>query len=133
MVTHKATTRWNEEPTCCHTKQLWPELNLRRSKDVIALSRHNICTVIAVLTGHWVGGQHALRLGITGRQDYCPSCHDEEEEESIEHLLCHCPAFCRTRWSTFGHPHLDNLTDLQSVRIKDLLLFLNSTKWFVRH
>jgi len=42
--------------------------------------------LIRALTGHWLVGAHAGRLKAP-QNDFCRSCWDEEEEETVEHLL----------------------------------------------
>lgn len=124
--------RWREERSCTSSRQVWPELNLRRTKDILSLSRNSIGNAIAAITGHWLGGCHAARMGILEQNDFCRSCRDEEEEETMVHLLCHCPALSRKRFSAMGQPLFDNLSDLQSVGIKSLMQFINSSYWFSR-
>ena len=54
--------------------------------------------VVGVITGHWIMGTHARRIG-PGHlaNDFCRSCRDEEEEETVPHLLGTCPALCQSR------------------------------------
>ncbi|KAL7725308.1 hypothetical protein ACLKA6_012639 [Drosophila palustris] len=63
-------------------------------------------------------------------QDFCRSCGDEEEMESVQHLLCDCPALQRRRNRFLGKPFFVDLGSLANVRLEDLAHFLDSTGWF---
>ena len=87
----KTNLRWENVSTCLISRQIWPRLDHKRSAELVKLKRSQISCVVGVLTGHCLIGQHAKRLGLFSN-DFCRSCRDEKEEESIPHLLCNCPA-----------------------------------------
>lgn len=123
-------SRWKQEPTCRITRQLWPQHDPGRSSEIVCLSRKSIGVAIAALTGHWKGGRHAERMRLPDRHDYCRSCQDEGEEETIEHLFCNCPALAQKRRSILGQPFFESLLELKSTGVRTLMLFINSSKWF---
>jgi len=54
-----------------------------------------ITQIQLTLTGHWLVGTHAGRLKAP-KNDFCRSCRDEEEEETVEHLLLSSPMQTQT-------------------------------------
>ena len=121
--------RWVNLRTCNHARCIWPALNVRRSKDLVNLPRKVISVVVAIITGHCLIGHHASRLGVE-TPDFCRSCLDEEEEESVFHLLCSCPALARRRMKVFGSAELTSLTDLSIYSIKSFSTFARLSCWF---
>ncbi|KNC24727.1 hypothetical protein FF38_05433 [Lucilia cuprina] len=52
--------------------------------------------------------------GVGNTQDFCRLCEDEEELETVEHILCHCPRLqsLRLKWLAKGfHDELGDLID----------------------
>lgn len=129
-ITRLANARWLSENTCISSRQIWPQLDRRRTKDILSLPRRSVSSLIGAITGHWLGGTHAERMGIINRNDFCRSCRDEEEVETMVHLFCQCPALSRKRFLILGRPELDDLSDLRSVSIRDLMLFIKNSNWF---
>lgn len=125
----RANYRWNNITTCSATKLIWPKLSAKRSKQLISLSRLHIGYVIGVLTGHCLIGRHALRLGAPAN-DFCRSSMDEEEEETISHLLCTCPALSQRRKLHLGNFFFNDPSDLINSDIICLLRFIRSSNWF---
>jgi len=72
--------------------------------------------LIRALTGHWLVGTHAGRLKAP-KNDFCRSCRDEEEE-TVKHLRCFCPALCRLRMKHLGNPFIDDLTEIPGINLK---------------
>jgi len=62
----------------------------QKTSEVLKLRRTECDMLIRALTGHWLIGAHAGRLKAP-QNDFCRSCRDEEEVETVEHLLCFCP------------------------------------------
>jgi len=78
-----------------------------------------------MLTGHWLVGTHASRLGAP-RNDFCRSCRDEEEEETVEHLFCSCPALSRSRLYHLGNPFMSSLSELANISLKRIIKFIKA-------
>jgi len=101
------------------------------TKTLLQCSREDIFTLLNALTGHCLIGTHALRLGLS-YHDFCRSCKQIDEEESIEHLLSFCPAHNLKRLQTIGSYTLPNLAAIQGVSIHKLLCFLRRTEYFAK-
>jgi len=114
-----------------HTTILQLYYNSKRTKTLLQCSREDISTPLNAPTGHCLIGTHALRLGLS-HHDFCRSCKQIGEEESIEHLLCFCPANNLKRFQTLGSYTLPNLAAIQGVSIQKLLCFLKITKYFAK-
>jgi len=121
--------RWNSISTCQNSRLTWPNYNSKRTKTLLQCSREDISTLLNALTGHCLIGTHALRLGLS---NFCRSCKQIDEEESIEHLLCFCPAHNLKRFQTLGSYTLPNLAAIQDVSIQKLVYFLRRTKYFAK-
>jgi len=93
--------RWNSISTCHNSRLTWPNCNSKRTKTLLQCSREDISTLVNALTGHCLIGTHAVRLGLSNH-DFCRSCKQIDEEESIEDLLCFCPAHNLKRFQTLG-------------------------------
>ena len=81
------------------SKLMWPMLNMKKTIALLSLNRPDVALVVSAVTGHCLIGEHARRLRSLSN-DFCRSCGDEEKEESVEHLLCKCPALSSRRNST---------------------------------
>lgn len=125
----EANDRWTQGRDCVHARQMWPRLDTKRSLTLLSLSRSDASLIVSVMTGHCLIGKHAMRLKAPAN-DYCRSCEDEEEDESIKHLLCTCPALANRRGLILGSYFYRELSDLADVRIGKLISFLRSTNWF---
>lgn len=55
--------------------------------------------------------------------DMCCSCWSEEEEETIFHFMCHCPAFGIKRRRFLGFLSLFLFFNIQSAAIGKFILF----------
>jgi len=104
---------------------------LINSKTLLQCNREDISTLLNALTGHCLIGTHAIRLGLSNH-DFCHSCKQIDEEESIEHLLCFCPAHSLKRFQTLGSYTLPNLAAIQDLGIQKLLCFLRRTEYFAK-
>ena len=124
-----AEERWNSTSNCETSRLTWPKFNKKRTTELLRLKRGDVSTLIRALTGHCLIGRHANRLGLPSN-DFCRNCLQPEEEETIEHLICHCPAHCRRRLSLLGDYTLPNLSAIASIEVNDLLKFLNQSNWF---
>ncbi|KAL7739832.1 hypothetical protein ACLKA6_003274 [Drosophila palustris] len=111
------------------SKALWPRYNPQRTAELLHFNKNRIRLLTGVLTGHCHIGRMAQRYG-GPYQDFCRSCGDEEEMESVQHLLCDCPALQRRRNRFLGKPFFVDLGSLANVRLEDLAHFLDSTGSF---
>ena len=102
---------------------------VKRSTSLVKLSRYNARVVSGIITGHCAIGVHAERLGVL-HNDFCRSCRNEEEIQSVRHLLCDCPALSVIRMRTLGSYFFSELEDLGNVKLTDLLRFISLSGWF---
>ena len=125
---HLANSRWLSSPLSKTTKLIWPQRSKKRTNDLLNLGRTNCRSVVRVATGHWLIGEHASRL-LVPTHDFCRSCKDIEEEETVEHFLCNCPALAKTRFKLLGAPFFDNLSELKDTTPRQLAHFINISGW----
>ena len=62
--------------------------------------------------------------------NFCRSCTDEEEEETVLYLLGTCPALCYSRKIHLGAYYIHNLSNLSNIDIDSLCCFIISFRWF---
>jgi hypothetical protein len=55
--------------------------------------------LVALITGHGPFEKHLHKMAIQ-TSSLCQQCL--EEEETVEHFMCDCPAFERIRWKVFS-------------------------------
>jgi len=58
-----ANTHWQNAPQCRISQQTWPVENNKKTSELLKLSRTECGMLIPALTGHWLVGAHAGRLG----------------------------------------------------------------------
>jgi len=123
-----ANTHWQNAPQCRISHQTWPVINNKKTSELLKFSRTGCGMLIRALTGHWLVGTHAGRLKAS-QNGFCRSCREEEEEETVEHLLCFCPALCRLRLKHLGSPFIDDLTEISKINLKNISAFIKSSGW----
>ena len=116
---------WVNLRSCCMARKLMPAPSFKRSKQLLNLSKDRLRTFIGVVTGHYYFNKHLYRLAISDSPD-CRACN--EDEETAEHVLCHCPAFSSIRRSIFGACEFD-LIELCDVSPKDVISFTSKVSW----
>lgn len=125
----KANDRWRNLVGCSISKSLWPKLNENRTKDILNMKRKPLKTLIGVSTGHCMIGSFAQKIQRPAN-DFCRSCRDEEEVESVQHLLCHCPALQGKRLRYLGSNFFEDLEEVSKLKLADISSFIGATKWF---
>jgi len=123
-----ANTHWQNAPHCRISHQTWPVINNKKTSELLKLSRTECGMLIRALTGHWLVGAHAGRLKAP-QNDFCRSCRDEEEVETVEHLLCFYPALCRLRLKHLRSPFIDDLTEIPEINLKSISAYIKSSGW----
>jgi len=123
-----ANTHWQNAPQCRISHQTWPVISNKKTSELLKLSRTECGMLIWALTGHWLDGANAGRLKAP-QNDFCRSCRDEEEVETVEHLLCFCPALCRLRLKHLRSPFIDDLTEISEINLKNISAFIKSSEW----
>ena len=132
ILHHKAlgatNNRWASVRNCIHSRNMWPRLNLKRTEDMLMLTRHEVSQIVSFMTGHCVIGTHAVRLNVA-TTDLCGRCGDEEEELSVKHILCVCSRLSEIRLDTLGSSYFAELADLADITIGQLKAFLRKSQW----
>ena len=124
-----AEQRWTSSSTASHTRAIWPRWATKDSELTIRLKRPTISCIVGVITGHCLIGTHAKRLLGTANE-ICVDCLEEEEEDSVEHLLCRYPAHANKRWILLGKPFFTDLTEISTVDKKVLFVFIKTIERF---
>ena len=80
--------RWEASDKGKTALKIWPRLDKRRTMSLLKLQRSTLSVFVGVITGHCIMGLHARRIGLGHLvNDFCRSCRDKEEKESVIHLL----------------------------------------------
>ena len=82
--------------------------------------------ITQIYTGHSRLQYHLHNMGIT-QDPTCEQCL--EDEETVEHYLCECPAFARPRYYTFGSMAIKK-EDLVNLSLRKILKFIKDSKRF---
>ena len=127
----EANLTWWNTYVCRQLTLIWPSTNKKITLTLLSLKRNNIFISIGVLTGHWLFTKHGNKLFIITSQS-CRSCGFNDDVETTEHCLCSCPALASLRLKTLGNCFFDSPIKLSNPFIKDLMCFINATKWFTR-
>jgi hypothetical protein len=113
------TWRQTRQP-CCQTKELFKEVDLKRSKKILKHNRQDIGFLLRWLSGHNFTRYHRSLLDPTGRTpSTCRLCHSDRG--SAVHLLLHCPALDVERRSILRLEECKNVTDISISHILDFL------------
>ena len=123
-----ANKRWRNIDHCRTARQIWPQRSSKRTEALLRLGRNMCTTVIRVITGHWLIGMHAEHLKLMSH-DFCRSCQDEEEIETIKHFLCDCPALAQRRLKHLGAPFFSDILMLSEIPPCRMANFIKSSGW----
>lgn len=109
---------WESREDCRQAKMFAAGPSSDRTRFLLSLKRHDIRTITGILTGHCPLMRH-MKIIKASESSTCPCCL--EEDETVEHYLCSCPAFSRIRWRVFGVAELDSdqLLNLDPKKILD--------------
>ena len=117
---------WQQTLSCRQCKEFGVDLETKRAKGLVRLSRQNIRASICLLTGHGGFGKHLHRMGLA-TSPTCPHCG--LVDETAKHLLCECDALHHIRMQTTGLRYLDPAA-ISGICLTDLLNFLReSGRW----
>ncbi|XP_056644778.1 uncharacterized protein LOC130450428 [Diorhabda sublineata] len=100
--------RWSNRDDCVISRSLWPVLQKKKTTELLGYGKASIRRVVAVITGHCTVGSRLRKMGIR-TNDLCAECI--EEEEVIEHLMCHCTALASKRLQCMGSETLECLEE----------------------
>lgn len=117
--------RWHNAKGCRVSKKLWPNFNPSRTESLLSRTRTECSTLMGVLTGHCWLRDHAHRIGLY-EDNKCSHCKVTGSVESVEHLLCSCPALARKRFYCLGSYFLGDLADASSLPIGGMANYTKS-------
>ena len=100
-----------------------------KDQSILSLKRTKCKALVGLITGHCLIGVHAYRMRIISNA-WCRNCNEPDEDETIEHLLCFCPALARRRYKIFGKLFLNSLQELKNIKLYKLVDFITSTNTF---
>ena len=87
----------------------------------LKLQRGAPTLVICVITGHYIMHTHAKLIGLEHlANDFCRSFKDEEEEETVPHLLGTCQALCQRRKKYLSAYYMNDLDELSRIDTKNI-------------
>ena len=96
---------WHQSLGCRHSKLIMPTASQKFTEKLLSLNRREISTMLQFLTGHGYFKRHLKTMKmITDNHIECKYCG---EEETAEHIMCHCEAYASLR------PKLSNIEDWQ--------------------
>ncbi|XP_070144620.1 uncharacterized protein [Drosophila kikkawai] len=102
----EASKEWSTKVEHRRSKLCWPEFNRKRTAELISKSKKDIRRIAATITGHWPIGTQTCKMSLPYNPQ-CRSCKEPSEQETPEHLLCHCPALNKQRARHFGAHQLE--------------------------
>ena len=117
---------WHRKPGMEHSKEFLGDYSIKRTKDLLNMSRRQVRILTAFLTGHCRTKYHLKKMGIR-TDDVCRICR--EEEETARHILCDCIGLGNLRrkifyaWDGTATPE-----DIWNTNLKTLYLFLKDTQ-----
>ena len=120
--------RWLREPACRISKSIWPEFSHKRTSSLLDHNKREIKIVVGIITGHCKVRSLTSKWDSSG-EDYCRLCEDEEEVETIEHILCKCPSLISRRHKQFGCYEIDNLVFFSKIDPNLILGFVKKLTW----
>jgi len=91
--------RWQGRPDCRQTKHWFPSVDFHRSTDLVSRDRERLGLLTQFFTGHNSLMYHESNID-EQVDDTCRLCL--EDVETVQHLVCECPAICLPRRNIFG-------------------------------
>ena len=122
MLKDKSDKCWREAPGMRQAKEHIIRPNVRLTKVLLSYDRKDLRIIVGILTGHYHLNQHLCRIGVTDNPE-CRWCL--EEDETVSHILCECPALARLR-RTHLEGTMVSSEDIEQVQPKRLLKFVRA-------
>jgi hypothetical protein len=118
-------TTWNNLPGHKHGKLFINGPCKKKADGLIKLSRNQLRSVDAFLTGHAPVRKHLNTMGLFEGDPSCRLCGSETE--TVHHIICSCEALARQRYKLFGKIFAEP-RDISMASLKDLCLFIRGTE-----
>ncbi|XP_077257725.1 uncharacterized protein LOC143894919 [Temnothorax americanus] len=127
IILKKQKEIWQNRNDCGIARNLWPKIDNSRTGQLLKHKKNLVRIAAGVITGNCAVGVNLQKWKITN-DNYCRECN--EEEETIEHLLCWCPALINRRLQIMGQEFLDGLEDTAEMEINKIMNFARNWKCF---
>ena len=128
QILDNSNQKWMGRTDCKVSRTIWPVLDRAKSNVLLSMDRMSLRKVIGVITGHCALGAMRIKWDAMA-SDSCRLCEEVDELESIEHILCHCPALQRRRQRSFGRQFLDGLDDIREQSLDNIRSFVSDLDW----
>ena len=96
IILRKQRETWLNRSDCKIARTLWPRIDGNRKKPLLGYKKKLVCIAIGVVTGNYPIGVNLKKCRIV-KDYYCRKCN--EEEETLEYLLCKRPALRSRRFA----------------------------------
>jgi ribonuclease HI len=117
---------WTSREDCRQTKMFVQGPSKNRTSYLLSLKKSELRTLIGVVTGHCPLNNHMKTMRLANS----PTCNRcLEEDETVEHFLCRCPAFSQARNRNIGGYELDS-EELCSIDLNNVLKFVKRSGRF---
>ena len=101
IITEIWNEQWQKRRDCRQTKIFFPKVDLKKSRQIISMSREHISRMMLSITGHDFRRKHeGLVNNMTDTQ--CRFCH--EATESSSHIINECPRLSDKRFHYLDRP-----------------------------
>lgn len=115
---------WRSVQGLEHSKQTIRDPCEKYGLHLLEVGRKTTRIVIALLTGHGPFRSHLAKIGLTADR-ICRRCG--LEEETAEHILCHCAALWKERLNCLGNAFLD-LPSVRDINLGSVSEFVQKTR-----
>ncbi|XP_077265721.1 uncharacterized protein LOC143899357 [Temnothorax americanus] len=127
IILEKHREIWQNRNDCGIARNLWPKIDNNRTRQLLKHKKNLVRIAAGVVTGNCAVGVNLQKWKITDDSS-CRECN--EQEETIEHLMCWCPALENRRLQTMGQEFLDGLEDAAEMGIDNIMSFARNWKCF---
>ena len=115
---------WKDTPGCRHGKHFIGKPYKKRADDLLKLGRHQLKTVVAILTGRAPVKGCLRTMGLFKGDPSCRFCG--METETVQHITCCCESLARQGYNVFGELFVQP-KEISTASVRDLCLFIRET------
>jgi hypothetical protein len=108
------------------SKKFISHVDYKRALELLSMTKERMRWTIGVFTGHGKFRYHLKKIKLID-DDTCRYC--DMEEESAEHIICHCDRLMHKRFYAFGNHYLDppDMSGYKLTRINKFLELIGIT------
>ena len=126
---HKTNLQWKNNNSSSVTKIFWPCYDSKKTEFLLSLPRRECGLLVGITTGHCLIAKYAKKIGIL-TDDSCRKCKMLDTIESIDHIMCHCPALAKTRARYLGKHFFMNLEEVAATHLSSIKAFAKAINIF---